>query len=219
MCRGLYAVLGVSRNASRDTIRKSYLKLAKVLHPDVNKARGAQQQFQELQKAYDVLGDAQKRLEHDRALGMSQQEKPRAQRASQSSSSSTSSRNSAGEAGDRWSSASQHWSGSGQWTGSASAQEQRRQQAYAWQERQQQQWKEQFDQQRYYQEVSRTALRAVFLLTGPLLLISALFARYLGQRSAQNGKRAAEVMRDDKGRAFICDAHGGWHRVHDLDAS
>lgn len=56
-----YKVLGVDRSADADTLRKAYRKLAKEWHPDVNKNPRAEQRFKEINGAYEVLGDAEKR--------------------------------------------------------------------------------------------------------------------------------------------------------------
>lgn len=61
-----YQRLGVARGASADEIRKAYRKLARKYHPDVNKAEDAATQFSEIQEAYDVLSDAEKRKAYDR---------------------------------------------------------------------------------------------------------------------------------------------------------
>ncbi|CAG0967564.1 Curved DNA-binding protein [Phycisphaerales bacterium] len=63
--RDYYDVLGVSKSATADDIRKAYRKLARQLHPDVNKASDAQKKFTEVQHAYDVLSDDQKRKIYD----------------------------------------------------------------------------------------------------------------------------------------------------------
>ncbi len=63
--RDLYAVLGVARSASAEEIKAAYRKLVRKLHPDVNKASDAQQRFTEVQNAYDILADAQKRKAYD----------------------------------------------------------------------------------------------------------------------------------------------------------
>ena len=63
--RDHYDVLGVSKSASQSDIKKAYYKLAKTLHPDVNKDEGATEKFAELQDAYDTLSDAEKRQAYD----------------------------------------------------------------------------------------------------------------------------------------------------------
>jgi curved DNA-binding protein len=64
--RDLYEVLGVDRSASADEIRRAYRKLARRLHPDVNKEPTAERRFKEVSEAYDVLGDPDKRARYDR---------------------------------------------------------------------------------------------------------------------------------------------------------
>jgi len=65
--RDFYKILGVSRNANTNTIKKAYRKLAKVLHPDRNPDdENANEKFQELSSAYDVLSDDDKRKLYDR---------------------------------------------------------------------------------------------------------------------------------------------------------
>src|SRR5215831_4746112 len=65
MARDYYEVLGVAKTASADEIRAAYRKLARKYHPDVNKAPEAQKKFTEMQHAYDVLSDEQKRKTYD----------------------------------------------------------------------------------------------------------------------------------------------------------
>ena len=63
--KDLYSVLGVSRSASVDEIKKAYRKLARQYHPDVNKAADAPAKFTQVQEAYDVLSDEKKRKYYD----------------------------------------------------------------------------------------------------------------------------------------------------------
>jgi len=60
-----YKVLGVSKTADKDEIRKSYRQLARKYHPDVSKESDAEARFKEVSEAYEVLSDAKKRAEYD----------------------------------------------------------------------------------------------------------------------------------------------------------
>ena len=62
--RDLYEVLGVKKGASKDEIKSAYRKLAKVYHPD-NKETGNEAKFKEIQEAYDILYDDNKRASYD----------------------------------------------------------------------------------------------------------------------------------------------------------
>jgi molecular chaperone DnaJ len=61
-----YQLLGVSRDASDDEIKKAYRKLAMQYHPDKNRASDAEARFKEIAEAYDVLRDPDKRAAYDR---------------------------------------------------------------------------------------------------------------------------------------------------------
>jgi len=61
-----YEVLGVGRNASEDEIKSAFRKLARQYHPDVNKEPDAEEKFKEINEAYGVLSDADKRARYDR---------------------------------------------------------------------------------------------------------------------------------------------------------
>lgn len=60
-----YKILGVSRDAKEDEIKKSYRKLARKYHPDVSKETNAEEQFKAVQEAYEVLKDKEKRAAYD----------------------------------------------------------------------------------------------------------------------------------------------------------
>lgn len=60
-----YEILGVSRTASQDDIRKAYRALAKKYHPDVNKSTGSEEKYKEINEAYEVLKDPEKRSKYD----------------------------------------------------------------------------------------------------------------------------------------------------------
>lgn len=66
MAKDLYAVLGVSRTASADEVKRAYRSLAKKYHPDQNKDNAAaQEKFKAITAAYDILGDGDKRKHYD----------------------------------------------------------------------------------------------------------------------------------------------------------
>ena len=64
--RDYYEVLSVGRNASSDELRRAYRDLAKQYHPDVNKEEGAEDRFKEINEAYAVLSDAERKSAYDR---------------------------------------------------------------------------------------------------------------------------------------------------------
>lgn len=65
MSKSLYETLAVSENASADEIKKAYRKLARKYHPDINKDESAVDKFKEINAAYEVLSDPQKKTQYD----------------------------------------------------------------------------------------------------------------------------------------------------------
>lgn len=65
MQKDLYKVLGVSKSATADELKKAYRKLAIEYHPDKNKSKEAEEKFKEINQAYEVLGNPQKRQQYD----------------------------------------------------------------------------------------------------------------------------------------------------------
>jgi DnaJ-class molecular chaperone with C-terminal Zn finger domain len=61
MTKNYYDILGVPRNATLDEIKKAYRELALKYHPDRNKSKEAEEKFKEINEAYAVLSDPEKR--------------------------------------------------------------------------------------------------------------------------------------------------------------
>ncbi|HEU4620536.1 MAG TPA: DnaJ C-terminal domain-containing protein [Gammaproteobacteria bacterium] len=68
MDKDYYKVMGVARGAAQDEIKRAYRRLARKFHPDVSKEPNAEERFKQINEAYDVLSDAEKRTAYD-ALG------------------------------------------------------------------------------------------------------------------------------------------------------
>lgn len=65
MAKSLYKTLEVSENANESEIKKAYRKLARQYHPDVNKDKGAEDKFKEINAAYEILSDKEKKRQYD----------------------------------------------------------------------------------------------------------------------------------------------------------
>lgn len=66
MARDYYEILGVSRDADKEEIKRAYRRLARKYHPDVNKETGAEDRFKEINRAYEVLSEPETRARYDR---------------------------------------------------------------------------------------------------------------------------------------------------------
>ncbi len=66
MARDYYEILGTSRDADREEIKRAYRQLARKYHPDVNKEPGAEDTFKEINRAYEVLSEPELRSRYDR---------------------------------------------------------------------------------------------------------------------------------------------------------
>ena len=65
MAKDFYEILGVSKNASSEEIKKAYRKQALQWHPDRNKSEGANEKFKGINKAYEILSDSKKKEAYD----------------------------------------------------------------------------------------------------------------------------------------------------------
>lgn len=66
MSKSLYQTLEVSESASEAEIKKAYRKLARQYHPDINKEKNAEDKFKEINAAYEILSDKEKKAQYDR---------------------------------------------------------------------------------------------------------------------------------------------------------
>jgi molecular chaperone DnaJ len=66
MARDYYEVLGISRDASKEDMKRAYRRMARKYHPDVNKEPGAEDTFKEINRAYEVLSEPETRARYDR---------------------------------------------------------------------------------------------------------------------------------------------------------
>lgn len=66
MAGDYYEILGISRDASKEDIKRAYRRLARKYHPDVNKEPGSEERFKEINRAYEVLSEPESRARYDR---------------------------------------------------------------------------------------------------------------------------------------------------------
>lgn len=66
MANSLYETLGVEKGTNADEIKKAYRRLARKYHPDINKEKGAEEKFKEINAAYEILSDEKKRAQYDK---------------------------------------------------------------------------------------------------------------------------------------------------------
>ncbi len=66
MAQDYYEILGVSRNADQDELKRAYRRMARKYHPDVNKDDGAEERFKEINQAYEVLSEPEMRMRYAR---------------------------------------------------------------------------------------------------------------------------------------------------------
>mmetsp|Transcript_82626 Transcript_82626/g.210185 ORF Transcript_82626/g.210185 Transcript_82626/m.210185 type:complete len:228 (+) Transcript_82626:133-816(+) len=225
MSGGLYAVLGVSRSATRASIRESYLRLAKQLHPDVNKTSEASIKFQRVREAYEVLSDETRRREHDRIIfgGGGGGGGPTA-----GGSASSGEPGAAGSA-PGFGAAGAAGFGPGSQSYWHDYQRARQQQHpggrglgpdLRWQKQQhedefRQRYREHFDREKYSRNMALTFMRVMPFLAPVWLVILYLSLRRTSRSPAL--EQGTMVTYDGAGRAYMQDAYGRSHRLPDFD--
>mmetsp|Transcript_26771 Transcript_26771/g.77303 ORF Transcript_26771/g.77303 Transcript_26771/m.77303 type:complete len:214 (+) Transcript_26771:69-710(+) len=211
MSGGLYSVLGVSRTASKSSIKAAYLRLAKKLHPDVNKGAEAPQKFQKVREAYEVLSDDARRREHDRILGAGGDAAAHGHTPP-----SYGSRDGMRDPFNP--NAQMHWhtySRARQYPGRRPGPDLRWQQQQA-EEEFRQRMNATFDQDRYRQTMMLSFLRVAPLLA-PLGLVVLLLNMRRGPAGRHIDQAGSAFYHDKFGRAFMRDAYGNDHRMPDFD--
>ncbi|MEA3228956.1 MAG: DnaJ domain-containing protein, partial [Campylobacterota bacterium] len=66
MSKSLYKTLEIGEGSSESEIKKAYRKLARQYHPDINKDPDAEEKFKEINSAYEILSDKEKKMQYDR---------------------------------------------------------------------------------------------------------------------------------------------------------
>mmetsp|Transcript_21472 Transcript_21472/g.47636 ORF Transcript_21472/g.47636 Transcript_21472/m.47636 type:complete len:201 (+) Transcript_21472:94-696(+) len=198
MSGGAYAVLGVSRGASKGAIRTAYLRLAKQLHPDVNKSADAPQHFQRLRDAYDVLSDDVRRREHDRVMD---QQRPQSAPSSAGSSPGPQAQAPFGTKPPSY------------WQVYDRARRAQQAQRQAEEDYARRRANMGFDADLFHQNTYLTALRMLPLMA-PALIVVLLFSMRHGR---PRESRREMIIFDGSGRAFAQDVYGRMHRMADLD--
>lgn len=205
MC-AFYQALGVPRSASKETIRLAYLRLAKQLHPDVNKAAGAEQSFQKVRDAYEVLSNDDKRREYDRQIAPPD----RGPRSGPDPRAAWMYRSRTGQPGGTGMSGKPYgFTDEAAWRARQEYEEMRRRAEEA-------QFYAEFNQYRYRRSLFESLLRFVPLVV-PLWFVAMLFGLYRRSRSVDQGNPAEMLYWDEFDRAWARDAYGRTHRLPDLD--
>ncbi|CAE7351971.1 dnaJ [Symbiodinium sp. CCMP2592] len=183
---------------------RMYLRLAKQLHPDVNKAAGAEQSFQKVRDAYEVLSNDDKRREYDRQIAPPD----RGPRSGPDPRATWMYRSRTGQPGGM-SGKPFGFTDEAAWRARQEYEEMRRRAEEA-------QFYAEFNQYRYRQSLFESLLRFVPLVV-PLWFVAMLFGLYRRSRSVDQGNPAEMLYWDEFDRAWARDAYGRIHRLPDLD--